>query len=166
MYADQPKASLPGCRILKPQYTTLSRLLPIFPGDQLTANPVGSLCCLLSPCPKARVIFLPDMKCSDISFLTSKDCSSSQLGGQNLPLPCGLCCLLGTSACTAWEERRLGMYFTGNWKKKAKLSIQNNHCLRVFYLLTDHLQGAFWRCAAENWDAQTYGCCWCFQPCC
>lgn len=44
--ADQPAACLPGCRILKPQYTALSPPLPIFPAEP--ANPMYCLCCLLS----------------------------------------------------------------------------------------------------------------------
>lgn len=103
--ADHPAACLPGCRILKPQYTTWSPPLPIFPAEP--ANPMLCLCCLLSWSVQ-------------ISFPTFKNYSTSHLRRQILPLPCGLCSLLGTSTNMAWEKRRLRMYFTGSWGKKGQ----------------------------------------------
>lgn len=53
----------------------------------------------------------------------------------------------------------------GKVKSSLKLNIWNNWCLGVFPILTDHLQRALWRCAAEDWATQSSDCCWPQENC-
>lgn len=115
----------------------------LLPGDQFTANSMCLLCCLLSPRPKARVTFLPDIKCSDsLSHCWGLFQVPPGKAGPTFALwylqPSSDLSLHGLG------RRRAGDIFYRQSEKNAKLrwNIQNNWWFRCFHLLTDQLQRA------------------------